>query len=317
MNPIIIGIDISKQKFDCSFSLDGKSWKHHVFDNNSRGFDVFLQALKKYKICSFHAIMEATGRYGQDLAEFLYAKGYKISVLNPAQIRYYAKSCLTRTKTDKVDARLIAEFALRHETSSWKPLTDEVKKVKSLERCLDIFKNDRTQIINRLEQEKDEEVHQLLEKRREFIDQQIKNLEDSLKNFMKTNKSVEDSIKLLQSIPGIGLTTAFGLLGELPDLSTFNSAKQLSAYAGLNPSIRTSGSSVRGKGSLSKMGSSFLRKLLYFPAMTAMRCNPVLKEFAKRLNEKGKKPMVIIAAVMRKLLHIVFGVLKKQQPFQA
>jgi transposase len=104
-------------------------------------------------------------------------------------------------------------------------------------------------------------------------------------------------------------------LGELPDLSTFESAKQLSAYAGLNPSIRSLGSSVRGKGSLSKAGPDSLRKLLYFPAMTAMLRNPLLKEFAQKLKTKGKKPMVVIAAVMRKLLHIVFGVLKKQQPF--
>jgi transposase len=104
-------------------------------------------------------------------------------------------------------------------------------------------------------------------------------------------------------------------LGELPDLSTFDSAKQLSAYAGLNPSIRSSGSSVRGRGALSKVGSHFLRKILYLPAMAAIRHNRVLKGFADRLRAKGKKPMVVIAAVMRKLLHIIFGVLKKQQFF--
>lgn len=317
MNPVIIGIDISKQKFDCAFSLDGKTWHHKVFDNSIVGFEVFLKELGKHTLSSLHAVMEATGRYGEDLAEFLYAKGHTVSILNPAQIRYYSKSCLTRSKTDKVDSRLIAEFATKHETKPWKPLSDEMKKLKAWERCLETFKQDRTQIINRLEQEKDHEVRLLLEQRCGLIEQQIKSLEASMKDLLKEEGDIKQSVTLLESISGIGLTTAFSLLGELPDLSTFNSAKQLSAYAGLNPSIRSSGSSVRGRGALSKVGSKSLRKLLYFPAMAAMRHNPLLKEFAQRLKDKGKKPMVVIAAVMRKLLHIVFGVLKKQQPFHA
>ncbi len=317
MNPLIIGIDISKQTFDCAFSLDEKIWHHQVFDNKPKGFEEFMKVLGNHKVSSFHAVMEATGRYGEDLAEFLFAKGHTVSILNPAQIRYYGKSCLIRSKTDKGDAKLIADFASKQEVNPWKPLSDEQKKLRALERCLESFKQDKTQVTNRLEQEKDKAVRTLLEQRRDFIDQQIKSLKASLKDLLKPEGPLKKSVTLLESIPGIGLTTALALLAELPDLSTFQSAKQLSAYAGLNPSIRSSGSSVRGRGSLSKMGSSLLRKCLYFPAMVAMRYNPALKVFADRLREKGKKPMVIIAAVMRKLLHIIFGVLKKQQPFHA
>lgn len=223
--------------------------------------------------------MEATGRYGEGLAEFLYENGHKVSILNSAQIRYYSKSCLTRSKTDKVDSKLIAEFASKHETKTWKPLSSQMKKLKALERCLDSFKHDKTQITNRLEQEKDKDVQKLLKERMELIEKQIETLDAALKKLLTTTEEIKTSVALLENIPGIGITTAMTLLGELPDLSAFESAKQLSAYAGLNPSVRSSGSSVRGKGCLSKIGSSFLRKTLYFPAMTAMRHNPPLKEF--------------------------------------
>jgi transposase len=182
--------------------------------------------------------MEATGRYGEGLAEFLYGKGHKVSILNPAQIRFYSKSCLTRSKTDKVDSKLIAEFAGKHETKAWKPLSSERKKLKALERCLASFKQDKTQITNRLEQETDKDVQDLLKERIEFIEQQIEILEAKLKKLLTTTEEIKTSVALLESIPGIGITTAQTLLGELPDLSTFESAKQLSAYAGLNPSIR-------------------------------------------------------------------------------
>lgn len=317
MNSVVIGIDISKQKFDSSFSFGHKKWRHQVFDNTSQGFKEFLEWANKNGTSSFHAVMEATGRYGEDLAEFLYGNGHKVSILNPAQIRFYSKSCLARSKTDKVDSKLIAEFASKHETKAWKPLSNEMKKLKAFERCLGSFKQDKTQITNRLEQERDTEVQKLLKERMELIEQQIETLEAALKELMTTTEEIKASVTLLESIPGIGMTTAMTLLGELPDLSTFESAKQLSAYAGLNPSIRSSGSSVRGKSCLSKVGSSSLRKTLYFPAMAAMKHNPPLKGFAERLKAKGKKPMVVIGAVMRKLLHMIFGILKKQQHFQA
>jgi transposase len=142
MNSIVIGIDISKQKFDASFSRGDKSWHHQVFDNNVKGFEALLKWLSFPQDSSLHVVMEATGRYGEDLADFLYAKGHKVSILNPAQIKYYSKSCLSRSKTDKVDSKLIAEFATKHEVKLWQPLSDEMKKLKALERGVEAFKRD-------------------------------------------------------------------------------------------------------------------------------------------------------------------------------
>jgi len=259
---VVMGIDISKHTFDCSFHLDRKTHKHKVFNNTAQGMKEFLEWTVTNSLSSFHAVMEATGRYGEDLAEFLYAKGYKVSILNPAQLKYYSKSCLSRSKTDKVDSKLIAEFATKHETKIWQPLSKDMKKLKALERCLDTFKQDKTQTTNRLEQEKDIDVRRLITERHDLIQQQIETLQASLRDLLNAASEIKTSITLLQSIPGIASTTAITLLGELPDLSTFESAKQLSAYAGLNPSIRSSGSSVKGKSHLSKMGFSILRKAL-------------------------------------------------------
>ena len=126
---------------------------------------------------------------------------------------------------------------------------------------------------------------------------------------------MKNNIDLLSSIPGIGQTTAVAILAELPNINSFESAKEIAAFAGLTPAVRQSGTSVRGIGHISKVGNSGLRKALFLPAIVAKQYNPILVEFCERLGKKGKAKMVIIIAAMRKLLHIIFGVLKNQQEF--
>jgi transposase len=316
MNKIVVGIDISKHTFDVAYMGAKQKWQRKTFDNTSQGFKLFIQWIKEKNIEKFHGIMEATGRYGEDLANFLYVSGYEVSIVNPAQIKYYARSLLKRTKTDKIDSQLIAEFAQRHELPSWKPLSLELQSLKDQMRCLESFKKDATQISNRLESAKDDFVKRVLRERLLHIQKQINDLTASIKNIADNDPTLTQTIELLMSIPGVGETTALRLLSELPDLSTFKCAKQLAAFAGLNPSIKTSGISVRGKETISKTGRKELRKILFFPAMSTMSRSSPLKPFIERLREKGKKGKVIVTAVMRKLLHIVFGVLKSQTTFQ-
>jgi transposase len=319
MDRINVGIDISKKKFDACFALQGpgnQKWKRGTFDNIQDGFKSFTNWVKPDNKAKYYAVMEATGRYGEDLATFLYEAGYDVSVVNPAQIKYYSQSLLKRSKIDKVDSQLIAEFAQRHELSLWKPLPVPQQAFKEQARCLNSLKANATQISNRLDQAKDLKVRAILEELLTHIREQIADLEKELHQATKTDVSLEKDKALLMSIPGIGETSAFNLLAELPDLKTFTCAKQLAAYAGLNPSIRTSGTSVKGRGGLSRLGSASLRKILYLPALSLMRANSPLSSFIQRLRYKGKPGKVIAAAVMRKLLHIVFGVLKRQQAFQ-
>ena len=316
MNRIIIGIDISKNKFDAAYMVVNKKWQRKIFNNSSEGFKIFIKWLEEKNIEKCHAVMEATGCYGEDLANFLYVSGHKVSIVNPAQIKYYGRSLLKRTKTDKIDSQLIAEFAQRHELPFWQPLLPSLQSLKDQVRCLQAFKRDATQASNRFGDAKNPVVKKMLEDRLEHIQRQVDHLTLALQNLAKEDSLIAHQRALLTSIPGVGETTALHLLGELPDLSTFKCAKQLAAFAGLNPSIKTSGTSVKGKEKISKTGSKELRTLLFFPSMSVMRGSSPIKLFVERLRGKGKKGKVIVVAVMRKILHIVFGVLKTQTPFQ-
>jgi transposase len=316
MKRITIGIDISKNKFDAAYKNKDQKWQDGTFDNTDEGFKVFIKWFGEKDIETCHIVMEATGRYGEDLANFLYMSGYKVSIVNPAQIKYYGRSLLRRTKTDTIDSRLIAEFAQRHELSSWAPLSPNLQSLKDQVRCLEAFKKDEVQTSNRLKNAKDLVVKKMLEERLMHIQDQIEKLVLTVRSVAYADPVIAAQIHLLMSIPGIAETTALSLLGELPDLSTFKCAKQLAAFAGLNPRIVTSGTSVKGKEKISKTGNQMLRKILFFPAMVTMRIDSPLKQFVERLRGKGKKGKVIVAAVMRKLLHVIFGVLKTQTAFQ-
>lgn len=316
MKRIIIGVDISKKKFDIAYLATSQKWQRRNFDNRLQGFEYFLKCLKEEKFQHFHVVMEATGRYGESLAYFLYEKGCDVSIVNPAQIKYYSRSLLRRTKTDKIDSQLITEFALRHNLPLWQPLSPTLQALKEQVRCLGALKKDVTQISNRLEHAQDVTVKKTLKEHLVFIQKQIKGLTLTITKLVQDDPKLTGHINLLKSIPGIGTITAISLLAELPDLSTFKCAKQLAAFAGLNPSIKTSGTTVKGKQSISKMGRNSLRRILFFPAMTLLRCGSPLKPFVENLRTKGKIGKVIVAAVMRKLLHIIFGVLKGQSHFQ-
>lgn len=316
MSKITIGIDIAKQKFDVAYKLPDQRWRQSKFPNTSEGFQELLKWLESDSSEGIHAVMEATGRYGEDLALFLYLEGHQVSIVNPAQIKYYGRSLLRRSKTDKIDSRLIAEFAERHDLALWEPLSTSLQALKELVRCLNVFKRDGTQTSNRLEAAKDSMVRALHKKHLDYIREQIKDLESTIKDLIKKDPSLEKQVGLLGSIPGIGIVSALNLLAELPDLKTFKYAKQLAAYAGLNPSIRTSGSSVKGRESMSKMGSHLLRKVLYLPAMSLMGRKTAMSPLIDKLRSRGKKGKVIVGAVMHKLIHIIFGVMKKQVAFQ-
>ena len=145
--------------------------------------------------------------------------------------------------------------------------------------------------------------------------QEIKNIEVEIDNLLTDNPQLKNQADSIQTIPGIGKITAVAIMAESPDLESFSSARQLAAYAGLTPKHKTSGTSIRGKTSISKIGSSSLRKALYFPAIVAKTHNPLFKKFTQKLSSKGKPAKVIIVAIMRKLLHIVFGVIKNNIRF--
>lgn len=316
MNRIIVGADIAKKKFDVALKkLNGK-WSNYEFSNDQNGFDKFRNWLEKNDYTSITLVMESTGHYGEDLAQHMYDNGHEVIIVNPAQIKFFGQSKLSRAKTDKKDARLIAEFGmLNSDLTHWLPKSKSHKKQRDLYRCLLNLKDDRAQCLNRLEAVRDDDVRNTINAQLKFLNESIDDIENKLKNLISNDEILNKYDYLLQSIPGIGQLTSWGILAETPDISNFQHAKQLAAFAGLNPSLHESGSSVRGRRSISKMGSRALRKLLYLPAMSAMRYNPIIKEFAERLYKTKENGKIVVVACMRKLLHIIYGVLKKETPF--
>lgn len=311
-----VGMDVSKEWLDVVLLRAGLTPEKGHFDNQVSGFHQLQHFLKKRKLKSVHVCLEATGYYGFEVALFLYQAGYRVSVVNPARIKAYADSQLSRTKTDGTDALLIADFCRSQQPEPWTPPPPEQQELQALMRHLDNLNAIRQQELNRRQAAiPSETVLKTLDEHIAFLDQQITDLRRQIHDHIERHPHLRHQRDLLTSIPGIGDITAFKLLAEIVDISTFDSARQLAAFAGLTPRERRSGSSIRGRTRLSKRGSARLRTALYFPAIVAQRHNPILKSFAQRLLAAGKSKLQVIAAVMRKLLHLVFGILKSGQPF--
>ncbi len=313
MTKTVLGVDISKSKFDVALLRNNKI-KSKKFDNNQRGFSQLLDWLTKYEIQDLHVCMEATGIYGEELATCLFESGYTVSVVNPAQIKGFAQSELARTKTDEADAKLIARFCYAINPKSWQPKPFHIRELQALVRRLEALQGMLLQETNRLEVSPSS-VKFSIEAVISSLEKQIKVLKEKIKNHIDNNPDLRDKKSLLDTIPGVGEATIAQILAFMSNVEDFKNAKQFAAFIGLNPKHRRSGSSVIGKSHLSKIGDSNLRKALYMPAIVARRFNPVVKAFSDRLTKAGKPTMVIIGGAMRKLCHIIYGVLKNKKAF--
>lgn len=315
MSTLVLGIDIAKKKFDISLFQDGRYYDR-VYNNNPAGFAKLSQWLKNSEYNEVHACMEATGHYGFELARFLHGEGHRVSIVNPAQIKAFAQSELIRTKTDKSDARLIARFCLSQKPPAWTPPAQEICELQALVRHLESLQEMRQEAVNRQQSGIESSlVQESLEKLIEQFDEEIRKIQMLIKNHIDQNPHLKQQKELLTSIPGIADTTAAKLLSEIQNFSAYSSARQIAAYAGLTPRHHQSGSSVKKRSRLAKTGNARLRKSLFFPAIVAKQHNPIIKAFCENLKGRGKSNMTIIAAAMRKLLHIVYGVLKSGKPF--
>lgn len=316
MNIPALGIDISKAKFNICLINSPEKLKHKVFPNTPSGFQQLAEWLDKQSVDSVHVCLEATGTYGEALALFLHQAGHSVSVINPAAIKAYAGAQLSRTKTDKVDAELIARFCHTQRPPLWMPPSAEVRELQAFVRRLEALVEMHTAESNRLEATITvAEVRASVEEHLAYLKAEIKRTENLVRQHINNHPRLKEQSELLNSIPGIAATTAATLLAEVANITQYSSARQLAAYAGLVPRARQSGSSVRGRTRLSKIGNARLRKALYFPAITALRCSPFFEAWAKGLRERGKCKMSVIGAAMRKLIHLAYGVLKTGKPF--
>ena len=308
----VLGIDIAKEKVEVALLVSGKV-KNKSFKNSGDGFEGLAFWLKKLGIERVHACLEATGNYGENLAIFLHEAGHTVSIINPARIKGFAQSELVRTKTDKIDAGVIARFCLAMKPEPWGPPSPEIRALRALVRRADSLLDMLTQEKNRLGTAH-ESILPLIKEHIAYLEKENKKIRDQIADLIDRNPELKRKKDLLASIPGIGKATTAILLAELDDLRKFRHVRELVAFIGLAPRETLSGSSIKGKPRLCKTGHARLRKALYMPALVSIRYNLMIA-FYERLRERGKNGKVIVCAIMRKLVHIIFGVLKSGKKY--
>jgi transposase len=311
----ILGIDVAKAKLDVALLWPGEGKvRSKVVDNTPQGFEVLSAWLAKHEVTELHVCMEATGTYWEAVAEYLCDAGYTVSVVNPAQIRAFAMACLVRTKTDKVDARLIAEFCLARRPDPWQAPSPAIRELRALVARRNALDAMRTQERNRLASAR-EAVRTDIEAHLDYLERAIAEIEAVIRRNIDDDPGLREQRDLLDSIPGLGEKTIPVLLAYYGGPARFDTARQAVAFAGLDPRQRESGRCLKAKPRLSKVGHALLRKALYMPSMVAITKTAWGRVFRDRLAAAGKPPMVIIGAMMRKLVHVAFGVLKSGKPF--
>lgn len=308
-----LGVDIAKTKFDVAFYLPGGALHQYTFANDSTGFAELLDWLKaRLKGLELHVGIEATGSYWIALAIKLHEQGYRVSLLNPAYVKAHGRSAGSRTKTDRSDARLIADYIAKHDCERWEPLPAELEELRELMR----FQADVLQLTlaasQRAEGLRTTLARQFQSELTRWLKAFGKRVLASARTHVRQHAALQQQVNCLQSIPGVGELTALRLVSELP---RGRSARSVAAWAGLTPRQHESGTSVHRPARLCKQGSDYIRTSLYWPAITALRCCPAMQAFAKRLQQAELNPMQIIAAAMHKLLRWAVGVLNSENNF--
>lgn len=310
-----VGIDVSKEKLDVALLREGGKFRDKVIPNTRKGFQELLAWLAKHGVTHAHVCMEATGAYWEDLAESLVDAGFEVSVVNPLLVRKYSESLGERSKTDRIDARVIARFCAERHPEPWQAPSKAVRGLRALVRRREALIELRTEELNRRDSASEPRVLESIAKVLAHLDEQIAQIEKQIRDHIDGDPSLKEQRQLLETIPGIGKVVSAMLLSYYGGELRFGTSKQAVAFAGLDTSRRQSGTSVNSKPRLSKKGHSAIRGTLYMPAVVAMTKTSWGKAFAGRLAQAGKPPMVVIGAVMRKLVAIAYGVLKSGQPF--
>lgn len=311
-----IGIDVSKAKLDVDVLRPDGRHRSKKFANTPKGHDELVRWLKGHHAAPAHICMEATSTYMEDAAAHLSDAGFTVSVINPALGKAFAQSEGLRSKTDAVDARMLAEFCRQKRPAVWEAPHPVERALRALVLRHQSLTDMHTQELNRQETARDVQrpsidAHLL------WLEAELKRLEKQIKDLTDDDPDMKHRRKLLNSIPGIGEKTSAVLLAYIGLKERFGQARQFAAFAGLTPRQHESGSSVRGASRMSKTGHVSLRRALYMPAMVALYRTGWGKVFRERLEKNGKGTKLIIGAMMRKLAQVAYGVLKSGEPFDA
>ncbi|CAK0766125.1 transposase [Gammaproteobacteria bacterium] len=320
-----LGCDVSKAKLDCTLLLDplGEKRKAKTVVNTKEGVNTLLAWAVKQDVPldQLHVVIEATGVYHEVAAMALFNAGVKLSIVNPAQVRNFARGMGIRTKNDAMDSAVLSRFGNSMQPPAWQPPPQEVRDLQALLSRREAVAADLLRERNREEKIKSATttslpVIQSIVYSIEFLETELSRLQKLIDDHIDRHPHLKAAGELLRTIPGVGPQVSNTLLPIIVG-GSFNSAEQLAAYLGLVPVESQSGSSISGRPRISKAGPSRVRAILYMAAVVAIRYNQHIKALYKRLLAKGKSKMSAIGAAMRKLVHLCFGVLKTGKPYCA
>jgi transposase len=308
-----IGIDISKENFDVACIEKGKV-KTRKYSFNDLDIKEFISMTDK----ETHCVMESTGVYHLRLAHALYEAGVPVSVVNPLSVKRFIQAKMNRTKTDKSDAKMLVEYGSSMEPPLWKPEAAHYTQAQQLLNIQSQLIKNRTSVNNQLEAvvlsvNQSKTGISLLKKQLKFIDSQLKQIERELEKLVAEND--EEDVNNLQSIPGIGRKTAVALTVYTKGMNDFDNHRKMASYFGICPRIVESGTSVKGRGKICKMGMGHIRMLLYMCARSAKKYNRACRELYERLLAKGKAKKLALIAVANKLLKQAFAIVKNKSPY--
>ncbi len=322
-----VGFDVSKDKVSACFSQRQTDKSFRVISSNSffmtaAGFEKIARWLESHRQpgVELHLLMEASGVYYEELAYFLHGEGYRVSVILPNKAKAFFKSLDHKSKNDAIDARALAQMSLERDLAQWSPPGTKLLTIKRLCRERIELLSEKTVASNRLHAKKyskspESKSLERAEKLLEFLDQQLDEIEKEIENVVGTDPVLKEKIDKICSVKGIRIITAATLIAETNGFELIKNKAQLVSYAGYDVVENQSGTSLNAPTRISKKGNSFIRRALYWPAITAVQHEPEFKKLFTTVFEKNRVPMKAYVAVQRKLLVLVYTLFKKNQAF--
>jgi transposase len=321
-----LGIDMSKKTFQAALTLDGINMHEIEVENTSKTIATyFLELRKKINFSPDQLIvcLEHTGIYCYPVLDYLTKRGIKVCLEPALQIKQ--SQGMKRGKSDKVDARRIAQYAYknRHELKFWKPQREVVQKIKALLSVRDRLVKMRVQLATPIEECQDY-IEASIRKRMvkncqhtlKALAKDILNVAHEIDALVKEDTQLEQQVQCATSVPGVGIITALNVIVSTNEFEKISEFKKFACYAGVAPFEHTSGSSLRGKTKVSKMANMTVKKLLSLAAMSAIQCSQELKSYYQRKLAEGKNKMSVINAVRNKLISRIFACVKNRRMYQ-
>jgi transposase len=323
------GIDVSKDSLSVCFAqLDNQQ---HVsikgtrtFGNQSRGWkalESWIQRFHKQAELPLSIVMEATGVYYEGCAFYFKNQGFEVSVVLPNRSKNYARSLNIKSKTDEVDARVLAQMGLERALPVWKGVNGTLRTLKRLCREQEALQQMRTVVMNQLHahvhsHEAEKSIVKRFQQHIRFIEKQIKTIQQEIQKVCTQDAELQKRIDNICSVKGLGLLTVATVIAETNGFDLIENKGQVVSFAGYDVVENQSGTSLHGKTRISKKGNSHIRRALHFPAMTAAQHEPKFKMLYERICEKNPKAKMIgLVAVQRKLLVLIYTLYKKNEPY--